>query len=177
MLAATLSGVSRRALFLDRDGVVNVDHGYVHSTDQTEWVPGIFDLARAAHDAGWAVIVVTNQAGIGRGYYSLDQFVTYTEWVHDVFRQRGARVLATYYCPHHPSEGLDVYRKACGARKPGAGMIRRAIADWNIDARRSILIGDKPTDVEAASVGGIGTALLIPSNDLVGSLEALRSLL
>lgn len=167
----------RRALFLDRDGVVNADCGYVHSVDQTHWLPGIFDLARTASTRGLVLVIVTNQAGIGRGYYSEEQFLAYTEWMHEVFREHHAPLLATYFCPHHPSAGLGIYGRACDARKPHPGMISAAASDWDIDLSRSVLIGDKLSDVEAAAVAGVGTAALIESGELLRSLESLRSLL
>src|SRR5690606_1314353 len=95
--AGLVGGGPHRALFLDRDGVVNVDHGYVHTPGRTEWVPGIFELARAARAAGYVLVVATNQAGIARGYYDEEQFRAYTRWVHARFAEEGAPLLATYY--------------------------------------------------------------------------------
>ena len=95
----------RKALFLDRDGVINANHGYVHSAESTEWLPGIFELVAQAQLHGMVVIVVTNQAGIGRGYYSEDEFLAYTAWMHAQFAQRGTPLLATFWCPHHPDAG------------------------------------------------------------------------
>ena len=116
----------RRALFLDRDGVVNRDHGYVHTPEQTEFLPGIFERVRAALADGAMAIIVTNQAGIGRGYYHEAAFLDYTAWVHARFAEHGAPVLATYWCPHHPEHGIGHYRIACGCRKPAPGMLLAA---------------------------------------------------
>src|SRR5690606_24836828 len=113
----------RKALFLDRDGVININHGYVHAPERTDWVPGIFELVADAHARGYLPIVVTNQAGIGRGHYDEAAFLAYTGWVHAQFAQRGAPLLATFWCPHHPDAGIGGYRVACNCRKPEPGML------------------------------------------------------
>lgn len=151
----------RRVLFLDRDGVINVDHGYVHRPDQTEWVPGIFDLAMAARNARYDIVVVTNQAGIARGYYTEAQFLEYTQWLHRQFEARGVPLLATYYCPHHPRAALSQYRLACDCRKPNPGMLLTAISDLRLDPATCLLMGDMPTDVQAAKAAGIVKAWLV----------------
>jgi len=143
------------ALFLDRDGVINEDHGYVHSSDRTEWKDGIFDRVRAAWVEGLLPIVVTNQAGIARGYYTETSFLDFTAWIHEEFRSRGAPLFATYYCPHHPIAGLGLYRLDCPFRKPAPGMLMQAMSDWGIEAARSRLVGDRPTDRAAALAAGI----------------------
>lgn len=157
------AGMPRRALFLDRDGVINVDHGYVHTPEQTEWVPGIFDLARAARAAGHVLVVVTNQAGIARGLYDEVQFKAYARWMHARFEAEGAPLLATYYCPHHPAPGHGHAAVQCDCRKPRPGMLIAAMADWNIDPTGSVLIGDKQSDIDAANSAGIGQSRLIPA--------------
>lgn len=151
----------RRALFLDRDGVINVDRAYVHRKEDTVWVPGIFDLCALARDEGMLLVVVTNQAGIARGYYDERTFLEYTAWVHDEFERNGAPILATYYCPHHPAASRRLEERECECRKPAAGMIRQAAAAHSIEPRDSILVGDKVSDIEAARRGGIGFSVLI----------------
>lgn len=164
-----------RALFLDRDGVINVNHGYVHTPEQTDWVPGIFDLARAARAVGYVLVVVTNQAGIARGYYSPAQFEEYTRWVHGCFAAEGAPLLATYYCPHHPEAGLGALKVECGCRKPRPGMLLRAIREWNLDASSSILIGDQPSDIDAAAEAGIGSSVLADGCELRPAMAAIAT--
>lgn len=159
ILAAAMT--PRRALFLDRDGVVNVDHGYVHTPETTDWMPGIFDLCRSFHQAGWLLIVVTNQAGIGRGYYSEEQFLKYTAWVHAEFSRQGAPLLATYYCPHHPEAGVGEYLRACKCRKPQPGMIEAAIKQWRLVPSEAALMGDKLSDIQSAAAAGIANAHLV----------------
>jgi D-glycero-D-manno-heptose 1,7-bisphosphate phosphatase len=159
-VASAASETVRRALFLDRDGVINVNRGYVHTAEQTEWVPGIFELCKAARDAGYGLIVVTNQAGIARGYYSEMQFRDYTTWMHQQFEARGVPLLATFYCPHHPEAGQDSYRTDCDCRKPRPGMLLRAAAELRIDLAKSVMIGDSPSDMAAADAAGIPLAIL-----------------
>ena len=145
-----------KALFMDRDGVINLDHGYVHTREQTEWVPGIFDLARAARAAGYVLVVVTNQAGIARGLYDVEQFRAYTRWVHASFEAEGAPLLATYYCPHHPEAGLGDLKVACNCRKPKPGMLLTAAEEYGIDLAASMLVGDTATDIGAGEAAGVG---------------------
>lgn len=160
----------RRALFLDRDGVINANHGYVHTPERTDWVPGIFELVAAAHAKGYLPIVVTNQAGIGRGYYSEAQFLDYTAWQHREFAQRGARLLATYWCPHHPEAGQGDYKVVCGCRKPQPGMLLAAARDFALDLGASVLIGDSDSDLQAAHAAGVGTLRLLETGQRHGPL-------
>ena len=145
-----------RALFLDRDGVINVNHGYVHTPERTDWVPGIFERARAARAAGRVLVVVTNQAGIARGYYDRARFEDYTRWMHERFAREGAPLLATYYCPHHPDAGIGELKVACGCRKPAPGMLLEAARRHRLDLAASVMLGDKPSDAEAARNAGVG---------------------
>lgn len=147
-------------MFLDRDGVINMNHGYVHTPECTDWLPGIFEFVHKAIDAGYLPIIVTNQAGIARGLYTEDEFIAYTKWMHGVFETHDAPIVATYYCPHHPEVGGDRYRVACECRKPAPGMIRAALEDFRLDAMRSHLVGDKTTDIAAAGAAGVNGILL-----------------
>ncbi|MDA7417776.1 D-glycero-beta-D-manno-heptose 1,7-bisphosphate 7-phosphatase [Xenophilus arseniciresistens] len=149
----------RPALFLDRDGVINVDHGYVHTPEKTEFVPGIFELVATANRHGWLVVVVTNQAGIARGYYDEAQFGHYMDWMRQQFEQRGARIDAVYFCPHHPEHGQGAYLQQCDCRKPAPGMLLEAIESHDIDRAASVMVGDTLTDMQAARAAGVGTLL------------------
>ena len=133
-----------RALFLDRDGVINVDVGYGYRIDQMEFVPGIFEFTKKFSDAGYAIVVVTNQAGIGRGYYSEADFHTLTQWMVGQFAARGVTITAVKFCPHHPQATLPQYQVQCACRKPEPGMLNEAIAQFGIDATQSLMIGDEP---------------------------------
>jgi D-glycero-D-manno-heptose 1,7-bisphosphate phosphatase len=159
--AAAPASAPRRALFLDRDGVINLDTGYVHTAAQTHWLPGIFELVAGATRAGYAPVVVTNQAGIARGYYGQDEFLEYTRWVHEQFAARGAPLLATFFCPHHPEAGLGPLRVACTCRKPAPGMLLAAAETLRIDLGASLMIGDTPADIAAARAAGVGRTRLL----------------
>jgi len=161
----------RRALFLDRDGVINVNHGYVHTPEATDWIDGIFELVRQANASGFLPIVVTNQAGIARGYYDEQAFRAYTRWMHDVFSAREAPLAATYYCPHHPDFGDRI---DCACRKPHPGLLLAAGDDYRLDLARSLMIGDKPGDIEAARRAGVGEALLLAPESGDGTPEGVR---
>ena len=150
----------RKALFLDRDGVININHGYVHTPADTNWVPGIFELVADAHARRYLPIVVTNQAGIGRGLYDEAGFLEYTAWMHAQFAARGTPLLATFWCPHHPEAGLGDYRVDCDCRKPRPGMLLEAIARFDIDPARSMMVGDKQGDLDAAAAAGVPARLL-----------------
>jgi D-glycero-D-manno-heptose 1,7-bisphosphate phosphatase len=153
--------MTRPALFLDRDGVINVDHGYVVDSAQFEWRDGIFDLAKAAHCAGMPVVVVTNQSGIGRGYYTEEQFAALTDWMCARFVSEGAPITAVYHCPYHPEATVPQYRRTHSWRKPAPGMILAARDDLDLDLASSTLVGDQWSDIAAARAAGVGRAILV----------------
>jgi len=157
--------VVKAALFLDRDGVINVDHGYVHRPENFEFLPGIFDLIRMARDLGYKIIVITNQAGIGRGYYTEAQFHTLTQWMRQRFEDQNASIDAVYFCPFHPEHGVGHYRQESEFRKPNPGMFFQAAREYELDLSQSVLVGDKISDIEAAAAG-IPIRFLFRSTDL-----------
>ena len=150
----------RPALFLDRDGVINVDSGYIYRKEDFIFVDGIFELVAAAKNAGFLCIIVTNQAGIGRGMYSEAQFHELMDWVSAQFMEHGGQIDATYFCPNHPEHGLGKYKKRCDFRKPRPGMILQATADLGIDLARSLIVGDKVSDIEAGFHAGVPVRIL-----------------
>lgn len=156
--------MKRKALFLDRDGVINKDFGYVCEVERLEYVDGIFELCRKAKSKGYLIIVITNQAGIGRGYYSEQQFLDFMDIIKAKFIEEDCQIDAVYYCPHHPTAGIGEYRKNCKSRKPNNGMILRAEGDFSIDQENSILVGDKPSDIQAGSDSGIKNLYLFTGN-------------
>jgi D-glycero-D-manno-heptose 1,7-bisphosphate phosphatase len=144
----------RRAIFLDRDGTLLEEGGYLDRLERLAFFPFAIDAVRLLNRAGFAVVIVTNQSGVGRGMYD-EEFV---KQVHDVINQRtsegGARIDGYYYCPHHPTAEIERYRRECDCRKPKAGMLWQAAADLGLDLSRSFTIGDKWTDVQVAQPAG-----------------------
>lgn len=147
------------ALLLDRDGVINVDHAYVHRVAEFEFVPGIFELVRTAHALGWPAVVVTNQAGIGRGLYGEAEFEALTRWMCARFAAEGAPIARVYHCPSHPTAALGAYRVDSPMRKPGPGMLLQARDELGLDLLRSVLVGDKASDIQAGQAAGVGLNL------------------
>lgn len=159
--------MKRPALFLDRDGVINVDYGYVHTPENFQFIEGIFDLVSAANRSGYLIVVVTNQAGIGRGYYSEEQFHVLTDWMKKKFIENGCKIDAVYFCPHHPEKGIGIYRQQSNWRKPAPGMILAAKHDLDIDLNKSILVGDSLKDIQAAQAAGIDQVFMFRANEIV----------
>ena len=151
----------KSALFLDRDGVINQDLGYVYKQQEFIFMDGIFELVRFANQNLMPVIIVTNQAGIGRGYYSVNDFEKITDWMKQQFLLQDAKIDAVYYCPDHPTEGIGEYRRDSFDRKPNPGMFLKAAVDHQINLTQSIMIGDKDTDMLAARRAGIEHLFLI----------------
>ncbi len=144
----------QRAVFLDRDGTVNVEKDYLHRTEDFEFIPGAPEAIRLLKDAGFLVIVVTNQSGIGRGYYDEAAVHRLHRFMDDELARHGTGVDGYYICPHHPLHGVDGYRRECDCRKPLPGMLLEAAADFAIDLAASYIIGDKVADIEAGLAAG-----------------------
>lgn len=153
--------MSYPALFLDRDGVINKDHGYVYKPENFEFIDGIFELVATAKRAGYLVVIVTNQAGIGRGYYSEADFHSLMDWMSARFEEYGGQIDAIYFCPYHPEFGVGQYRCESKCRKPAPGMLLEAVKSLDIDLTKSIFIGDKPSDMAAGNAAGVATLLLL----------------
>jgi D-glycero-D-manno-heptose 1,7-bisphosphate phosphatase len=156
------------ALFLDRDGVVNVDYDYVHKKEDFHFVDGIFELVATANRAGYLVVIVTNQAGIGRGYYTEADFHVLMDWVKAEFEARGAHIDGVYFCPFHPEHGIGPYRQESEHRKPGPGMLLQAAQELEIDLPASIMVGDKRSDMEAGKAAGLSMLLHFGKTDEEG---------
>ena len=161
--------MTNKALFLDRDGVINHNYGYVHTIENFDFIDGIFELVQSANIRNYNVCVVTNQAGIGRGLYTENQFNFLTNWMCSYFENQGCKIDKVYFSPYHPIHGLGKYKKNDYSRKPNPGMMIDAINDFNLDPEACILIGDKETDVLAGLEAKIGTNLII--GDYEKSLE------
>jgi D-glycero-D-manno-heptose 1,7-bisphosphate phosphatase len=152
-----------KALFLDRDGVINVYKEYVHSREEFHFQEGIYELCRAAQTLGYLLLIVTNQAGIARGYYTESDFLELTKWMIQKFAEEQIQIARVYYCPDHPVHGIGKYRRDSPDRKPNPGMLLRAHTDFSLDLAESVLIGDKLSDIEAAKAAGVGTKILLRS--------------
>ena len=148
------AGAARLAL-LDRDGVLIVDHGHVSAREQVEWIPGVPEAIRSLQDAGYAVVIVTNQAGIAKDLYSEEQFVELMRWIVSELANEGAMIDAVYYCPHHPTDGHPPYLVDCTCRKPNPGMLLQALEDARVTPAHSLMIGDRETDMQAAQAAGV----------------------
>lgn len=159
--------LARPALLLDRDGTINIDHGWVGSRERFDWVPGAREAIRRATEAGWHVFVVTNQSGIARGLYDETALAALHGWMQDEVRAAGGTIDDIRYCPHHPEAKLAQWRAVSDWRKPEPGMILDLIRAWRLDPARCLLVGDQPTDLQAAAAAGI-EGRLFPGGDLAG---------
>ncbi|MUJ20922.1 D-glycero-beta-D-manno-heptose 1,7-bisphosphate 7-phosphatase [Aliivibrio fischeri] len=153
--------MSKPAVFIDRDGVINVDRGYVHKRDDFEYIDGVFEATKKLKEMGYLLVLVTNQSGIARGMFTEDQFEILTEWMDWNFADNGVDFDGIYYCPHHPEATVEKYKEACDCRKPNPGMLVSAQRFLDIDMENSIMIGDKKEDMMAAQAAGVGTCILV----------------
>jgi len=153
----------QRAVFLDRDGVVNVDHGYVHKIEQFRFIAGS-DIAMARlQAAGWRLVVVTNQSGLARGLYSIDDYERFTAHLRQQLTAVGVRLDAVLHCPHLPDATVGTYRLACNCRKPGPGMLLQAARELSLDMGASVIVGDRLSDVLAGRAAGVRHCVLVKS--------------
>ncbi|MDR3509858.1 MAG: HAD-IIIA family hydrolase [Caulobacteraceae bacterium] len=170
--AQTLAPASLRrgAIFFDRDGVLNVDHGYVHRTEQFDWIPGAAAAIKAANDQNLFAFLVTNQSGVARGYYDEAAVEALHGQVREALRAHGAHLDDIRYCPHHPDGSVAGYAKVCDWRKPGPGMLLDLAEHWPVDLARSHMVGDNPSDLKAAAAAGV-SATLFEGGDLHAALS------
>ena len=143
-----------KAVFLDRDGVINIDKSYVYKIEEFEFVDGIFDSLKEYQKDGYLLVIVTNQSGIGRGYYTEDDFQKLTSYMLDELKKEDIDIAKVYHCNHSPEEG-------CECRKPSPGMLLKAKDEFNIDMKNSIMIGDKESDMEAGRRAGVGKCIKV----------------
>ncbi|BBN80776.1 D,D-heptose 1,7-bisphosphate phosphatase [Pseudoalteromonas sp. A25] len=153
----------QKAIFLDRDGVINIDHAYVHKIEDFEFIDGVFEACQQFTAMGYIIVVVTNQSGIGRGYYDELQFAKLSEWMCEEFAKHQVNISKVYYCPHHPEKALPEFKRDCDCRKPSPGMLTQAIAEFDIDVSQSVMVGDKISDIKAARAVGLSKAILVES--------------
>lgn len=186
-----MTAAPRKAAFLDRDGVINREVGYLHRWADFEFLPGVLTAMRALHEAGYALVVVTNQSGIARGYYTETDYHALTTQLRAALAEAGCPATAIYHCPHHPAGSVAGYARACDCRKPAPGMLLRAAAEHGLSLADSFMVGDKADDARAARAAGVGRVYLVTSGhalpegaaeladavyaDLAGCVDALRA--
>ncbi len=154
----------RPALFLDRDGTINIDHGWVGTRDRFEWVQGARDAIRMATAAGWHVFIVTNQSGVARGHYNEAAVASLHAWLAEEIRRDGGTIDDVRYCPEHPEAALPAYRRTSDWRKPAPGMILDLIRAWDLDPANCLMVGDRPSDMAAARAAGVAGHLFAAGN-------------
>jgi len=152
--------MNNKAIFLDRDGVINKEINYLYKIEDFEFINGVFDACLYFQKLGYKLIVVTNQSGIARGYYNESQFHQLTKWMLVQFKNKGINILDTFFCPHGP-------KSTCNCRKPKPGMFNQANNKYNIDMQNSWVIGDKETDIQAANSAGIKKTILVRSGHII----------
>ncbi|WP_428774312.1 D-glycero-beta-D-manno-heptose 1,7-bisphosphate 7-phosphatase [Vibrio sp.] len=168
--------MAKPAVFLDRDGVINVDHGYVHDEHDFEFIDGVFEATKQLKQMGYMLVLVTNQSGIARGKFSEERFLSLTQWMDWNFVDNGVEFDGIYYCPHHPDYAAEDAKQDCDCRKPKPGMFISARDFLDIDMANSVMVGDKAEDLMAAEAAGVGTRILVRSGKPVNERgEALAS--
>tara|TARA_B100001057_G_C22533390_1_gene826648 strand:+ start:277 stop:816 length:540 start_codon:yes stop_codon:yes gene_type:complete len=170
-----------KALFLDRDGVINYDLGYVYKISEFRFIEGIFNLLKEAIRMGYIIIVITNQAGIGRGYYTEKDFFILNSYMIKIFEDKGIKITRVFFSPYHPEFGIGKYKKNHSSRKPNPGMLIEAQKEFDIDMSKSILIGDKISDIKAGVSAGVKKNILFSSDllkdsDIRASYERVKKL-
>ena len=158
-----------RAVFLDRDGVITVDHGFTHRIEDFELIAGSAAAMALLQAAGWRLVVVTNQSGIARGIFSSDDYERFTAHMRARLQAVGVRLDAVFHCPHLPDAAVAAFRKACDCRKPAAGMLLRAARELSLDLPASVFVGDRVSDVQAGRAAGVGRCLLVRSGQALGA--------
>lgn len=161
-----MTATKQKVVFLDRDGVLDVDKGYLYKTEDLQWIPGAKSAVALLCDLGYKVLVATNQSGIARGYYSLADMENLHRFMEQEFEHTGGRISHFYYCPHYKDGCVTPYAVECQCRKPKPGMILQGLADFKADTRRSFMIGDNAKDVQAAEAAGI-RGFLFPGGNLL----------
>ena len=163
-----------KAIFLDRDGTINVEKDYLYKIEEFELIPNVINGLRMLQNSGYLLIIITNQSGIARGYYSENDYEKLTAWMLDMFEKEGVRIAGVYYCPHHPKAKIEQYRIKCKCRKPKLELFLRAVEDFNLDLDKSFAIGDKIRDCEICKESGC-QGYLISNNEDSNLIEAVKN--
>lgn len=147
--------MKNKAIFLDRDGTINIDKGYLYKKEEFEFLDKAIEGLKILTDLGYILIVVTNQSGIARGYYTEEQLEDLNNYMAEELKKYGVEIKKSYYCPHHAEKGLGKYKVECNCRKPNPGMVLEGIKEFNVDVENSYIVGDKLSDAEAGIRAGI----------------------
>ncbi len=159
--------MGERAVFLDRDGVINVDRHYLHRIGDFEFIAGVPQALLRLQQAGWKLVVVTNQSGIARGLYTEEDYQRLTQHMQALLAEAGVQLDAVLHCPHLPDGSVAAYRIACACRKPAAGLLLQAARRLNLDLARSVIVGDKGSDLQAGRSAGVARCLLVRSGQAI----------
>lgn len=163
--------MKNKAVFLDRDGTINIDKVYLYKPEEFEFIDGAVEGLKILYDLGYILIVVTNQSGIARGYYTEEECEKLNNFMNDELKKYGVEIKKSYYCPHHPEKGIGKYKKDCFCRKPNPGMILEGIEEFNIDVENSYIVGDKLSDAEAGMKAGVKGVVVQTGLEPVESIE------
>lgn len=156
-----------KAIFLDRDGTINEEINYLYKTRDFNFISGAIDAIKIFQKLGYIILVITNQAGVARGYYKEADIKGLHHYIDKLLKKENIYIDAYYYCPHHPEGTIEKYKKECNCRKPKIGMIEQAVKDFNIDLHKSIIVGDKEIDVKTGKNAGIGVSILVRSGHMI----------
>lgn len=159
-----------KALFLDRDGIINEDKGYVHKIDDFKFVDGIFQVLKVFQNANYMLIIITNQAGIARGFYTEEDFFELNNWMLLQLELKGIQIKKVFFDPTHPENGIGHYKMESCDRKPNPGMIFKAQKEYNLDLQKSVLLGDKDSDILAGINAGVGMNFLLTTSNYIDEL-------
>lgn len=165
-----MSAASRPAAFLDRDGVLNIDDGYIGTRDRIRWMPGVVSAIRTLNEAGYLVFVITNQSGVARGMFSEQDVLNLHDWMRGELQRDGARIDDIRFCPHFSEGSVADYAVDCDCRKPKPGMLHDLMKAWPVRAQGSFVIGDKPSDIKAATAVGL-PGFLFAGGDLAAFVD------
>ncbi len=155
------------AIFLDRDGTINIDHGYVYAVNHFHFIKGVLEACQRLKEMGFIRVLVTNQSGIARGKFSEDDFIYLTKWMNQSLINHNLDLEGIYFCPHHPEALIRKYRQVCKCRKPEPGMLLRALHELNIDMAASYIVGDRLEDMQAGRAAGVGTKVLVRTGERI----------
>lgn len=166
--------MKQKAIFLDRDGTLNIEKDYLYKIEDFEFLPGVISALRLLQEAGYLLIIITNQSGIAKGYYTEESYQKLNKWMLSALQEQGIKVDGVYYCPHHPEAKIEKYRVDCSCRKPKLGMYEQAVRDYDIDLSISYAIGDKIRDCAICKESSC-KGYLIASNEKPETIEAVKN--